>query len=84
MAANDPYTRNWITVKHTESGLTTEIPESSLDSFKSRGWEPLADTTPDKKASLADLRTWASEKDPDNTEAIAAMTKAEIRAQYGA
>lgn len=84
MASNDPHTRDWITVKHPDSGLTTEIPQSSLESFKRRGWEPLADTTPDRKANLAELREWATQKDPDNAEAIAAMTKADIRAQYGA
>lgn len=82
MALNDPHTKDWIKVKHPGTGGETEIPPKSLESFRSRGWVPLSETTPSAKASAEEHREWAAEVDPEHTEDIASMTKTEIRRRY--
>lgn len=81
MAANDPYTRDFVTIKRGDR--TAEVSPKAVEAYRQRGWEPLTETTPTSKATVGELRAWATEKDPDNAEAIAAMTKAELREQYG-
>jgi len=83
MAVNDPYTRGHIAVKHTVTGGTTEIPERSLAAFRERGWVPVKEDPPASKATVGEWRNYALAQDPENHEAIAAMTKAELQQQYG-
>lgn len=83
MAETNPYTRDWITITHPDVGGDAEIPESSLPHYESLGWRRLAEVEPPSDATKAELVAWATELDPDNAEAIAAMTKAELREQYG-
>ncbi|HET7407962.1 MAG TPA: hypothetical protein VFJ21_12620, partial [Mycobacteriales bacterium] len=63
------------------------VPSASVAAYSRRGWSPIdgPDPTaePGAKATRDDLVEWASGLDPENTDAIAAMTKAELREQYG-
>lgn len=81
MAANDPHTRNWITVKHGEQ--ITEIPPKSLEAFRRRGWVPMTETgegtapgpnPPDQ----ADEATEATAQDPHDPQAIAAAPSSRL------
>ncbi len=83
MAVNDAYTTHWVPIKHAGTGGVTEIPPESMDHYRSLGWAPVAESAPTSKATLAELQQWATAKDPENAEAIAASTKAELLEQYG-
>lgn len=83
MASNDPYTRDHIAIKNTKTGRTTEVPPRSLDAFRERGWVPIEEDPPGSKALVGEWREYATTQDPENAEAIAAMTKTELQQQYG-
>lgn len=73
----------WVTLAHPKTGGVFECPESSVAHWETRGWVRLADAEPSSDATKAELVAWAAEIDPENADAIAAMTKAELREQYG-
>lgn len=62
---------------------TTEEPAPAASTTASSGHTSTT-SAPDSTATVGELRDWALDKDPDNAEAIAAMTKSEIRQRYDA
>jgi len=73
----------WVTITHPETGNEATVRQAAVPHYQALGWRLLADEEPPVSATKAELVTWATEIDPDNAEAIAAMTKPELRKQYG-